>query len=132
MANSADPDHWLLRKPIDLVCTVCKGRTYQGSAGLGLILIVKRTSFQEKGLDIEKMLNVVNLRFFHLIGGKCINGRKLEPFGDVFAGPPGQLSLWTCFPKITNKKVITTFLNQAKTKNIEFRAVLFLNPCPAE
>ena len=39
----------------------------------------------------KKMLSV-KLRCFHLTGGKCINGRKLEPFGEVFAGPPGQLS----------------------------------------
>ena len=29
---------------------------------------------------------------FHLIGGKCINGTKLGPFGEVCTGPPGQLS----------------------------------------
>ena len=36
--------------------------------------------------------------FFYLIGGKCINGRKLEPFGEVCAGPPGQPSRWI-YPK---------------------------------
>ena len=32
---------------------------------------------------------------------------KVEPFWElgVCAGPPGQLSRWTCFSKITNKKV---------------------------
>ena len=55
------------------------------------------------------MLNVVKLRFFHLIRGKCISGRKLEPFGEVFPGPPGNFLCGHFFPKITNKKVIATF-----------------------
>ena len=29
---------------------------------------------------------------------------KLEPFGEVYVGPPGQLSRWTFLSKITNKK----------------------------
>ena len=64
----------------------------------------------------KKMLTVIKLICFHLTGGKCINGRKLEPFEEVFAGPPGQLSRWTCFSKLTNKKVITK--NQAKNVTI--------------
>ena len=55
------------------------------------------------------MLNVVLL-----IGGNCINGRKLESFGEVYAGPTKQLSRLTCFSKITNKKVIAE--NQATKK----------------
>ena len=41
-----------------------------------------------------------------------MNGRKLEPFREVCTGPPGQLSHWTCFSKITNQKVIAK--NQVK------------------
>ena len=64
------------------------------------------------GSGIEKVLNCVNLRFVGLIRGKYLNGRTLESFAEVCAGPPGQLSRWTCFAKITNKKVIAE--NQAK------------------
>ena len=64
------------------------------------------------------MLNIVNLRFFHLIGGKYINGRRLEPFGEVCAGPPAwttfSLDMFFFFPKITNKIFIAE--NQAKKK----------------
>ena len=35
-------------------------------------------------------LNQKNL-YDYLIGRKFINGRKLEPFGEVCGGPPGQL-----------------------------------------
>ena len=51
-------------------------------------------------------------RKWSLIGGKCINGRKLEPFREVCAGPHGQLFRWTCFLKNNNKNVIAE--NQAK------------------
>ena len=68
------------------------------------------------------MLNVVNLRFFHLIGGKCINVRKLEPFGEICTSPPGQLARWTCFSKITNKKLSL----KIKRKNIKKKKSLKL------
>ena len=72
----------------------------------------------------QNTLNVVNLRYVHLIGRKYINCRKREPFGEVFAGPPfskvfasppGQVSLRTCFPKITKTKVIK---RKESSKNI--------------
>ena len=40
MTNSADPDLLASWKPTDLALhSVCKGRVYPGSAGLGLILV---------------------------------------------------------------------------------------------
>ena len=52
-----------------------------------------------------KLLTVINIRFVHLIEGKCINGE----FGRILPGPPEQLSRWARFflenNKSTNKKV---------------------------
>ena len=52
------------------------------------------------------MLNVVNLRFFfHLIGGKCINGRKLEPFGEFAQILPNNVLADLVFSKEQTKKL---------------------------
>ena len=67
----------------------------------------------------------------HLIGRKCINGRKLESFGEVYTGPPRQLSHWTRFSKITNKKVIAKnqakkYTERQKKKSIQVSIFFFL------
>ena len=56
--------------------------------------------------DIEKMLYmyVVNLRFFHLTGGKCINGKKLERFWrSLLRSSWTNFMLDMFFSKITEK-----------------------------
>ena len=54
------------------------------------------------------------IKIDHFIGGNCINGRTLDHFGDVCAGPAGQLSRWTCFSRITNKKKLSPKIKRKK------------------
>ena len=59
---SADPDQMASRSQLIWIYTVCKGRVYPGSAGLGLkgtARLVKNVSVKKKDLDKSCILMLI-------------------------------------------------------------------------
>ena len=67
MANSANPDQ--LAGQLIWIYTVCKGGTYPGSAGPGLIFVVHHQLMQvtDDWLNIDQLLEIFAMFFFFYI-----------------------------------------------------------------